>query len=315
MRDKSGPDIAIAAVAGRQGGMIARQQLLAIGLSPAGIHRRVRSGRLHPVYAGVYAVGHRVIGLLGRQWAAVLACGEGAALSHWSAGAAWRMIATTLAAMHVSAARAGRGRAGLKVHRRTLEPDEITTLDGLPITTPARTTIDLAAAGLRGRKLEAALDAAVEHELDFSDLHRLLDRHRGRAGRAGGQRAARALHARHDRHPQRPRGLVLDLCDAHGIPRPLVNAIVAGRRRDFFWSDVPLVVEADSYRWHRSPAALTADRRRDVELTLAGLPFLRFSYTQITEEPEYVAAATLAALTPRGRAAPRPARSAGARRR
>jgi hypothetical protein len=188
MRDKSGPDIAIAAVAGRQGGMIARQQLLAIGLSPAGIHRRVRSGRLHPVYAGVYAVGHRVIGLLGRQWAAVLACGEGAALSHWSAGAAWRMIATTLAAMHVSAARAGRGRADLKVHRRTLEPDEITTLDGLPITTPARTTIDLAAAGLRGRKL---------------DTRSVLE------------------------------DLVLDLCDAHGIPRPLVNAIVAGRRRDF----------------------------------------------------------------------------------
>ena len=87
--------------------MIARQQLLALGLSPAGIHRRVRSGRLHPVYAGVYAVGHRVIGLLGRQWAAVLACGEGAALSHWSAGAAWRMLATTLAAMHVSAATRG----------------------------------------------------------------------------------------------------------------------------------------------------------------------------------------------------------------
>ncbi|HYI18631.1 MAG TPA: type IV toxin-antitoxin system AbiEi family antitoxin domain-containing protein [Solirubrobacteraceae bacterium] len=314
MRDKSGPDIAIAAVAGRQGGMIARQQLLALGLSPAGIHRRVRSGRLHPVYAGVYAVGHRVIGLLGRQWAAVLACGEGAALSHWSAGAAWRMIAATLAAMHVSAARAGRGRAGLKVHRRTLARDEITTLDGLPITTPARTTIDLAAAGLRGRKLEAALDAAVENELDFSDLQRLLDRHRGRPGVP----AVATLLERYTPGTIDTRSVledvVLDLCDAHGIPRPLVNAIVAGRLRDFYWPDVPLVVEADSNRWHRSPAALTADRRRDAELTLAGLPFLRFSYTQITEEPEYVAAATLAALTPRGRAAPRPARSAGGRR-
>ena len=315
MRDKSGPDIAIAAVAGRQGGMIARQQLLAIGLSPAAIHRRVKSGRLHPVYAGVYAVGHRVIGLLGRQWAAVLACGEGAALSHWSAGAAWRMIATTLAAMHVSAARAGRGRAGLKVHRRTLEPDEITTLDGLPITTPARTTIDLAAAGLRGRKLETALDAAVEHELDFSDLQRLLDRHRGRAGVP----AVSELLERYTPGTIDTRSvledLVLDLCDAHGISRPLVNAIVAGRQRDFFWPDVPLVVEADSYRWHRSPGRMTADRRRDVELTLAGIPFLRFSYTQITEEPEYVAAATLAALTRPARAAPPPARCAAARRR
>ena len=192
---------------------------------------------------------------------------------------------------------------------------EITTLDGLPITTPARTTIDLAAAGLRGRKLEAALDAAVERELDFSDLHRLLDRHRGRAGVP----AVSALLERYTPGTIDTRSaledIVLDLCDAHGIPRPLANAMVAGRRRDFFWPDVPLVVEADSYRWRRSPGRLTADRRRDVELTLAGIPFLRFSYEQITGEPGYVAAATLTALTPRGRAAPPRARSAEATRR
>ena len=291
------------------------RQLLALGLSPAGIHRRVKSGRLHPVFAGVYAVGHRAIGLIGRQWAAVLACGEGAALSHWSAGAAWRMLAVTEALMHVTAGRSTRRRRGIHIHRRSLDPDEITSLDGLRITTPARTTIDLAAAGLRGRKLEAALDAAVERELDFSDLHRLLDRHRGR----GGVPAVSALLERYTPGTVDTRSvledIVLDLCDAHGIPRPLVNAIVAGRQRDFFWPDVPLVVEADSYRWHRSPGRLAADRRRDVELTLVGIPFLRFSYEQIVDEPRYVAGATLAALTPRGRAAPRPARCAGARRR
>jgi predicted transcriptional regulator of viral defense system len=309
------PDLIISRLASRQGGMVARRQLLARGLTDTMIHKRVKAGRLHVVHRGVYAVGHRVIGLLGRQWAAVLACGEGAALSHWSAGAAWRMLPTTLAAMHVSTGRAGRARPGIRVHRRTLDPDEITTLDGLPITTPARTTIDLAAAGLRGRKLEAALDAAVERELDFSDLHRLLDRHRGRAGVP----AVSALLERYTPGTIDTRSaledIVLDLCDVHGIPRPLANAMVAGRRRDFFWPDVPLVVEADSYRWHRSPGRLTADRRRDVELTLAGIPFLRFSYEQITGEPGYVAAATLTALTPRGRAAPPRARSAEATRR
>ena len=309
------PDLIISRLASRQGGMVARPQLLARGLTDTMIHKRVKAGRLLVVYRGVYAVGHRVIGLLGRQWAAVLACGEGAALSHWSAGAAWRMLATTLAAMHVSAGRSGRARPGIHVHRRTLAPDEITTLDGLPITTPARTTIDLAAAGLRGRKLEAALDAAVEHELDFSDLHRLLERHRGRAGVP----AVTVLLERYTPGTVETRSvleeIVLELCDAHGLPRPLTNVLVAGRRRDFHWPDVPLVVEADSFRWHRSPGRLTADRRRDVELTLAGIPFLRFSYAQITEEPEYVAAATLAALTRPGRAAPRPARSAAARRR
>ena len=297
------------------GGIVARRQLLARGLSDTMIHKRVKAGRLHAVYRGVYAVGHRVIGMLGRQWAAVLACGEGAALSHWSAGAAWRLIAAFDALMHVSAGRAGRKRPGIKVHRRTLAPDEITDLDGLPITTPARTVIDLAAAGLAGRKLEAALDAAVEHELDFSDLERLLDRHHGRPGVP----AVSALLERYTPGTMDTRSaledLVLDLCDAHGVPRPLTNVLVAGRLRDFYWPDAPLVVEADSHRWHRSPGALTADRRRDAELTLAGIAFLRFSYEQITQEPGYVAAATLAALTPRGRAAPRPARCAGGRRR
>ena len=176
------PDLIISRLAGRQGGMVARRQLLARGLTDTMIHKRVKAGRLHLVHRGVYAVGHRVIGLLGRQWAAVLACGEGAALSHWSAAVAWRMRQATEAMMHVSVGRSGRSQRGIHVHRRSLGPDEMTTLDGLSLTTPARTTLDLAAAGLRGRKLEAVLDAAVERELDFSDLHRLLDRHRGRPG-------------------------------------------------------------------------------------------------------------------------------------
>jgi hypothetical protein len=309
------PDLIISRLAGRQGGMVARRQLLARGLTDTMIHKRVKAGRLHLVHRGVYAVGHRVIGLLGRQWAAVLACGECAALSHWSAAAAWRMRQATQGKMHVSVGRSGRSQRGIHVHRRSLEPDEITTLDGLLLTTPARTTIDLAAAGLRGRKLEAVLDAAVGRELDVSDLHRLLDRHRGRPGVP----AVSALLGRYTPGTVDTRSvleeLVLELCDAHGIPRPLTNALVAGRRRDFFWPDAPLVVEADSYRWHRSPGRLTADRARDVELTLAGIPFLRFSYEQITEDPGAVAEAIRAALTRRAPAAPPPARSAAARRR
>ena len=179
------------------------------------------------------------------------------------------------------------------MHRRSLEPDEITTLDGLPITTPARTTIDLAAAGLRGRKLEAALDAAVEHELDFSDLHRLLDRHRGRAGVP----AVSALLERYTPGTVDTRSvledIVLDLCDAHGIPRPLATrsspgagATSSGRTRR---SSSRPTRTAGTAR----PAASPPTARRDVELTLAGIPFLRFSYEQITDEPGDVAAATL----------------------
>ncbi len=257
-----------------------------------------------------------MIGLLGRQWAAVLACGEGAALSHWSAAVAWRMRAGDGGADARQRRPLGTRRApGSTCTGARSTPDEITTLDGLPITTPARTTIDLAAAGLRGRKLEAALDAAVEHELDFSDLHRLLDRHRGRPGVP----AVSALLERYTPGTVDTRSvleeIVLDLCDAHGIPRPLTT------------SSSPAAGATSSGPTSRSssrptptagtapPAASPPTARRDVELTLAGIPFLRFSYEQITEEPGTWRRRRSPRSLARGRAAPRPARSAAARRR
>jgi len=90
---------------------------------------------------------------------------------------------------------------------------------------------------------------------------------------------------------------VLEVCDVHGLPRPLVNTSIEGRVRDFFWPDRGLVVEADSYAWHRSPQPLNADRERDVELTLAGLRVLRFTYEQVMHRPHYVIAALRRALT------------------
>ena len=87
-----------------------------------------------------------------------------------------------------------------------------------------------------------------------------------------------------------------ELCDDHDLPRPLVNTVIEGKVRDFYWPHRRLVVEADSYRWHRSPSALNDDRERDVQLTLAGYRFLRFTYEQVTQRPRYVIRAILAAL-------------------
>jgi very-short-patch-repair endonuclease len=90
--------------------------------------------------------------------------------------------------------------------------------------------------------------------------------------------------------------LVLELCDAHGIDRPHVNARVEGRERDFFWPHVRLIVEADSYAWHRAPSTLDDDRERDAELLLAGYRSLRFIREQLTSRPNYVARTLLRAL-------------------
>jgi hypothetical protein len=161
-------------------------------------------------------------------------------------------------------------------------------LDGLPITTPARTLLDLAASGLGGRSLEAALDRAEQLRLlDFAELHRLIARYPRRSG-------TRSLKAQLERYrgPLDARSelerLVLELCDAHDLPRPLVNTVIEGKVRDFHWPACRLVVEADSYAWHRSPSALNDDRERDVELTMAGYRTLRFTYEQVTQRRDYV---------------------------
>jgi very-short-patch-repair endonuclease len=300
MRAEGAPDHDIARVAGAQGGVVGRAQLLDLGLSAKAVGRRIHAGRLHPLHRAVYAVGHRAVGEEGRRWAAVLALGDGAVLSHASAASAWDIRRSATGLIHVAVpGRGGRKRRqGVRVHRPgQLRADEITALAGLPSTTPARTLLDLAALGLRGRPLEAALDRAeLLRVLDFADLTRLLARYPRRAGSP----ALAALLSRYVAGTVDTRSvleeLVLELCDAHGLPRPRVNRVVEGRERDFLWPRARLVVEADSYSWHRSPTALNHDRERDVELTLAGYRCLRFTWEQVTRRREYVARAILSGL-------------------
>jgi very-short-patch-repair endonuclease len=299
MRRELVKDHPIAAIADRQGGVIARAQLAALGLSGAAIDRRVRAGRLHLLHRGVYSVGHRVIGTHGWRWAAVLACGSASVVSHESAADAWEIRASASGTVHITVGPGGRlRRPGLRLHRRTSLPsDETARLGGLPITTPARTLLDLAAAGLRGRPLEAALDRAELLRLvDFAELQGLLARYPGRPGSP----ALRATLSRYLAGSVETRSvleeLVLELCDAHGLPRPKVNCSIEGKVRDFCWPGSRLVVEADSYAWHRSPSAMNDDRERDVRLLLAGYRCLRFTWEQVTRRREYVAGALLRAL-------------------
>jgi len=298
MREEVVADHAIAALAARQGGVVARRQLLGLGLSSAAIGRRIEGGRLHPLARGVYAVGHPLVGVDGRRWAAALAVGAGAVISHATAADAWDLRPSTSGLIHVTAGPGGRKqRRGIRVHRTSLAADEATTLRGLPITTPQRTLLDLASTGLRGRALETALDRAeLRCAMDFAVLRRLLERHERRPGAAVladmlsryAPGSVDTLSVLED--------LVLDVCDRHAIPRPLTNAVIEGRRRDFVWPYARLVVEADSYTWHRSPAALDDDRARDVELSLTGYRVLRFTYAQVTKRRGYVVRALRRAL-------------------
>jgi hypothetical protein len=205
MRESDATEPQIAAIAGRQGGVTAIAQLLDAGLDHNAIARRVKAGRLHLLFRGVYAVGHRHLGVSGRRWAAVLACGPSAALSHASAGTAW-VISRAGGDLDVLVPLGGRtAPPGIRLHRtRSIAPDELTRLHGLAITTPARTLLDLAAT-LTTKRLSTAISRAEQHRLlDFDDLHRLLARHPRRPGTPT-LRTVLASYSGPARHPQRPR--------------------------------------------------------------------------------------------------------------
>lgn len=157
-----GPEGRVAEFAEPDHGVLATSELLACGLTHAGIHRRVTAGRLHRLHHGVYAVGHSALSREGRWLAAVKACGPGAALSHQSAGQSWEYTPRYSGPIHVIVPHARRPRSGrgIALHRsRTLTERDITRLDGIPVTTPARTPRDLKRV-LPREEWEAAVDRA-----------------------------------------------------------------------------------------------------------------------------------------------------------
>jgi predicted transcriptional regulator of viral defense system len=282
MGGKPAKDVLIAALADEQHGVVSRSQLLNAGLTAREIDRRVGARRLRPLHRGVYAVGHRALRAEGRWMAATLAVGG--VLSHASAADAWDLRASNAALIEVTVRGDGgrERRKGLRVHRSTtLGPGEIGVLREIPITTPARTIIDLARR-LRPRELEYIVDLADQRGLvDFDDL-----RHANSA-------ALRALLSDYD--PPRTRSeherRFLALCDDHHIPLPEANQIVEGVEVDFVWRDRRLIVEVDGYRYHRSPGRFESDREKDVHLTTRGWRVLRFTWRQVTRRAAWVAAA------------------------
>ena len=210
----------------------------------------------------------------------------GGVLGHATAAAAWDLRPLGSGAIHVSVSgRSGRmRRAGLRVHRpRALDARDTTTLRNIPITTPARTIIDLART-LKGRSLEQALDRADQrHLLDFKEL-------RNRPIPPS-LRAVLSLYSASTPTRSELEERFLQLCDDHGIPRPQTNQRIDGYEVDFVWRDKRLVVEVDGYAYHRSPTAFETDRERDIDLTRAGWRVRRFTWTQITRRQAWVAGA------------------------
>ena len=279
---------AIAELAGRQHGVVAVSQLVGLGLQARAVSARVKAGRLHRVHTGVYAVGHQLLTAEGRWMAAVLACGDGALLSHRSAAVLWGLRDGGGARVDVTTVRrVGRGRAPIRAHwRPSVAAADACSCRGVPCTSLARTLLDLAAV-VSGRELEKACDRAEQLRLfDARAIEDLL-------ARVAGTRGTRRL--RETLEQLDPQGaltrteierLMLALCKAHTLPQPVVNAWIQldgiGFEPDFLWPNAKLIVETDGRKTHRTRKAFEADRRRDQLLAEAGYTTLRFTWRQMT---------------------------------
>jgi very-short-patch-repair endonuclease len=268
--------------------VIAREQLLAFGFSAKAIRHRTENGRLYKIRRGVYAVGRPSLTEHGRWMAAVLACGDGAILSHSSAAALWRIGFEQRPLIELSLpSPSRRRRPGLRIHRRpSLHQRDITTRHNIPVTTPIQTLVDLALR-LDRRRIERAINEADKYDLVHPpELREALDR---RVGEPGVARLRHILDRRTFRLTKEElERRFLPLARRACLPVPLTGQIVNEFEVDFYWPDLGLVVETDGLRYHRTPAEQARDRLRDQAHTAAGLIQLRFTHEQVRYEPEYV---------------------------
>lgn len=277
-------------LARNQHGVISSDQLLEVGYTRQAIYHRIRTGRLHPLYRGVYAVGRPHVTDHGRWMAAVLACGDGVVLSHSSAAALWRIGAEERGLVELSLpSLSRRRRPGLRIHQRpSLQDRDMTTEFGIPVTTPIRTLIDLSIR-LDRLGIERMINEADKYNLAHPPaIRRALDE---RAGEPGVARLRQILDRRTFRLTKEElERRFLPLARKAGLPVPLTGQWVNEFEVDFYWPDLGLVVETDGLRYHRTPAEQARDRLRDQAHTAAGLIPLRFTHEQVRYEPEHVLA-------------------------
>lgn len=291
-------------LAGKQHGVISRSQLHRLGMSDSAIAHAIRTGRLHRVFRGTFALTPQ-ISRRGRLSAAVLACGKGAVISHRSAGALLGLLSDGPAVIDVIPPHErGREIDGIRFHRvRTPRRDEVGTVHGIPCTSPARTLVDLA--GTVGDwTLRSCFERAAQRKvLDILAIEASMD-----PGRRG-NRSLRALIdewrraaavAKKGKLKSPLEAKVLPLVLRRNLPTPLLNApveIANGRIEvDFLWPDQRLVVEADSRDFHGTEVAFERDRWRDRELFRAGYNTLRITSHQAERETAAVADAIAARL-------------------
>lgn len=291
-------DARLAALAARQHGVVSAVQLRGLGLTAREIEGRLRARRLFRLYRGVYAVGHTALTAYSRDLAAVLACGPGALLSHRSAARLWGLLRSASPRIEVTAPRSRDGQRGITLHRsRAIHPDDAATINRIPVTSVARTLVDLADVVDAGRLAQAVNEAEVLQLFDLASVQAVLDRLPERRG------AKRLRHVLRTYAPE-PRfmrsggeRLLVRLCKEHGLPPPMTNAWIEQFEVDAYWPDARLAIEVDSRTFHATRRAFEEDRRRDRRLAVLGIQVNRVTERDLEDGASL--AAELAAIRAR----------------
>lgn len=273
-----------AALAQRQYGVVSREQLRGLGLSNEQVSRAISTARLVPVHRAIFALGHDRLRAEGRWVAAVLAGGHGAVLGYRSAAAHWDLRSMSSPTVEVVIPRSSRpAHRDVLVHRHPqLHADETTVHRDIPVTTPARTLVDLAAVltptGLR----RAVGQADILHRFDLHEVRAVLERHPRHRGRTALERVLGAWTTPATvRSPQE--AAFPDLCARFGFPRPAINAEVLGMEIDAVFFDERVAVELQSYAFHSGAIQWENDHEKRARLVAAGWTVLAYSYRQQRE--------------------------------
>ena len=299
-----------------QHGVIALHQLRALGLSARTVQNRVAAGRLHRIHRGVYSlVPRQLLTREGLYMAAVLACGPGAVLSHRSAARLHGLRNYGYHRIEVTVPkRSARTHSGVAVHRSTtLSQADVTTVNGIPTTTVARTLFDIAE-HVTPRQLERAFDQAdIMQALDLNEVRDQLARNPNRPA----AKVVRHLLATHyiGSTPTENdfEDAFLALTRSLGLPDPTPQFYIDPGdgeppiRADFAWPDRKIVVETDGRKTHSTNHAFESDRRRDQRLTAAGWTVIRTTWRQLKHRPHELTPTLLKLLgpgSPNGRGKP-----------
>jgi Transcriptional regulator, AbiEi antitoxin/Protein of unknown function (DUF559) len=271
-----------ASLARRQRGYVTRRQLFDLGFGADAISYRVERGRLIPVYVGVYAVGHLPTSVVDRAAGAVLACGPKAVLSHSSAAALWEFLRRWSTPFHITAP-SGHSRLGIRVHRsQVLTRADIRTHLGVRVTSPARTVLDVSPT-LGAKALTRLVnDALLSSYLRPDSLAELLHR---QPRHPGAKLLTPFVESAAGPTRSQLEDEFLAFTSRYGLPRPEMNARVAGYEVDALFRQERVIVELDGYGFHSSRAAFERDRERDANTLAAGFETVRATWERLRHAP------------------------------